>query len=102
MGAAFSSRDRDALARAGWDVSRYDATRWETNPAHGRALARLDPAGRWTVHHVPHESALAFGQDQHPCGAACDANEILWAWRDGRRVPDHLRAKLTDAGRAVL
>ena len=99
MTTTFSDTTRNTLTRCEWQVL--------TASAHRRIardgvsfFATVRAPGEWSV--SIKKATLAQGQESHPCLAAMDANEILWAWRDGRKVPDHLRGKLTEAGRAVL
>ncbi len=108
MADQFTAGTREALARNGWTVGATQAHRSEAR--NGQPLvAKVHADGTWTANRRHYSirwgiqvTTLASGTEVHPASAAADANEILWAWRDGKKVPDHLRGKLTDQGRAVL
>lgn len=99
MAAQFDTSSRRTLEAGGWQVGAEVAHRRETRFGVA-AFAKVRADGSWSV--AIKRATLAQGQDSHPCSAAMDANEILWAWRDGRKASDHLGGKLTDEGRAVL
>lgn len=107
MAAQFDTSTRRTLTAGGWLVGTKTASRSVARDGCN-AIAYVTTTGQWTVEtqpagrHPKHAQVVARGQESHPCAAAMDANEILWAFRDGRRAPDHLGGKLTDEGRAVL
>ncbi len=108
MTTAFPLGTRQTLLRCGWDVGKSRA-HLSADRQGQTVVAFVHADGRWTVETKgwaligpTRATVLAQGQDDHPAAAAMDANEIVWAWRDGRKAPDHLRNRLTEQGRTML
>lgn len=104
----FTETTRSVLRGSGWTVGNLRARRSEGN-ARGVATAFVTSGGAWAVLtpvrpvilRVPSTSFMARGKESCAELAAMDANEVLWAWRDGRHAPYYLAAHITVAG-AVL
>lgn len=108
MTTSFPLGTRQTLVRCGWEVGKSRAS-FSVEREGKSAIAFVHADGRWsvetgafTIMRGVRRTVLAQGRETEPCAAAMDANEVIWAWRDGRKVPDHLRGKLTEQGRAVL
>ena len=108
MTTAFALNTRQTLLRCGWDVGKSRA-HISADRDGKTAVAFVHADGRWsvetgafTIMRGVRMTVLAQGKEAEPAAAAMDANEILWAWRDGRNAPDHLQQKLTEPGRTVL
>ena len=82
---------RRVFRSCGWDVEDRLATKKSSLDAGLMASVKAD--GYW---HVKRGYVLiASGNDSHPCLAACDASEILWACEKGYPVPESVRRYLT-------
>lgn len=94
-----SAETARVLKTCGWDV--HPAGRLATLAyARGECVWRgvLYADGSWHVEQtvIPREAPrIAAGRDVHPASAAMDVHEILWALRDGRTPPEHVRRYLT-------